>query len=67
MAPTILHALDLPVPSDMDGRVLEEIFTLPRKVQYEDIDNAVSHERVQYREADAEVIEQRLKALGYVE
>jgi predicted AlkP superfamily phosphohydrolase/phosphomutase len=67
MAPTILHALDLPVPSDMDGRVLEEIFTLQRKVQYEDVDNAVSHERVQYAEADAEIIEQRLKALGYVE
>jgi predicted AlkP superfamily phosphohydrolase/phosphomutase len=67
MAPTILHALGLPVPTDMDGRVLEEIFVTPRKVQYEDVDNAVSQAPAQYLAADAEMIEQRLKALGYVE
>ena len=67
MAPTILHTLGLPVPTDMDGRVLEEIFNAPREIQYEEIDNAVSQERVQYLESEAEVIEQRLKALGYVE
>ena len=27
VAPTLLHLLGLPIPSDMDGRVLEEIFT----------------------------------------
>ena len=27
MTPTILHAMELPVPSDMDGRVLTEIFS----------------------------------------
>ncbi|HVI11159.1 MAG TPA: alkaline phosphatase family protein [Candidatus Binatia bacterium] len=67
MAPTLLHALDMPVPSDMDGRVLQEIFVSPRNVQYEQVDNSVSHEKVQYLEAEAEMIEQRLKALGYVE
>lgn len=67
MAPTLLHELGLPVPADMDGRVLEEIFAAPRKVQYEEVDNAVSHERVQYLESEAEMIEERLKALGYVE
>ncbi len=67
MAPTILHALGLPVPSDMDGRVLQEIFDSPRSVQYEQVDNAVSYERVQYMESEAEVIEQRLRDLGYVE
>jgi predicted AlkP superfamily phosphohydrolase/phosphomutase len=67
MAPTVLHALGLPVPTDMDGRVLEEIFSSPRKIQYEDVDNAVSQERVQYLESEAEMIEQRLRDLGYVE
>lgn len=67
MSPTLLHELGLPVPADMDGRVLQEIFNAPREVRYEQVDNAVSHERVQYIESEAEMIEQRLKALGYVE
>lgn len=67
MAPTVLHALGLPVPSDMDGRVLEEIFESPRPVQYEQVDNAVSHERLHYAESEVELIEQRLRDLGYVE
>jgi len=67
MAPTVLHSLGLPVPTDMDGRVLEEIFLDPRKIQYEEIDNAVSHEPMQYLESEAEMIEQRLRDLGYVE
>lgn len=67
MAPTLLHELGLSVPSDMDGRVMTEIFVSPRDVQYEEVDNAVAHERVQYAESEAAVIEQRLRALGYVE
>jgi predicted AlkP superfamily phosphohydrolase/phosphomutase len=67
MAPTILHALGLPVPMDMDGRVLDEIFLSPNKVQYEDVDNAVTQQPVQYLKAEAEMIEQRLRDLGYVE
>ena len=67
IAPTVLHSLDLPVPTDMDGRVLEEIFLEPRKVQYEEVDNAVTHEPVHYLESEAEMIEQRLRDLGYVE
>jgi hypothetical protein len=51
----------------MDGRVLEEIFLTPRTIQYEEVDNAVSQERVQYLESEAEMIEQRLRDLGYVE
>jgi predicted AlkP superfamily phosphohydrolase/phosphomutase len=67
MAPTILHMLGLPVPADMDGRVLEEIFISSRTVQYEQVDNAISQAPSGYLAAEAEVIEQRLKALGYVE
>lgn len=67
LAPTILHALGLPVPRDMDGRVLEQIFSGPQRVEYEDIDNCISQSPLQYQDAEAELIEQRLKALGYVE
>jgi predicted AlkP superfamily phosphohydrolase/phosphomutase len=67
MAPTVLHALGLPVPTDMDGRVLSEIFLNPRTIQYEEVDNAVSHEPAPYLESEAEMIEQRLRDLGYVE
>jgi predicted AlkP superfamily phosphohydrolase/phosphomutase len=67
LAPTILHALGLPVPTDMDGRVLEELFVSPRKVQYQDVDNTVSQAPAGYLASEAEMIEQRLKALGYVE
>lgn len=67
MAPTLLHALGLAVPTDMDGRVLEEIFCNPQKVHHEEIDNAVTHEPMQYLESEAQMIEQRLRDLGYVE
>lgn len=34
LAPTILHLLDLPVPPDMDGSVLEDMLTPEHKQQY---------------------------------
>ena len=67
LAPTILHALDLPVPTDMDGRVLEEIFEHPRTVQFQEIDNSTSHAARDYDQNESEIIEQRLRGLGYVE
>ena len=36
LAPTALHAMGLPVPDDMDGRVLTELFTDGRQVQTAD-------------------------------
>jgi predicted AlkP superfamily phosphohydrolase/phosphomutase len=44
IAPTILHMFGLPVPRDMDGRVLTEIFTEgselgQREVAYEEVDH----------------------------
>lgn len=43
IAPTILHMFDLPVPDDMDGRVLKEIFKegsepAQREVRYQAVD-----------------------------
>lgn len=35
LAPTILHYFDLPVPSDMDGRVIQDAFTTQKEVRFE--------------------------------
>lgn len=67
ITPTVLHLIGLPVPADMDGRVLEEIFVQPPDVRYEDVDNSVVKEAQEYTGEEAELIEQRLKGLGYVE
>ena len=67
LAPTILHALGLSVPSDMDGRVLEEIFLKPSPVRFEDVDNSRLCEAQDHTRQEAELIEQRLRGLGYVE
>jgi predicted AlkP superfamily phosphohydrolase/phosphomutase len=67
LAPTILHALGLTVPNDMDGRVLEEIFCYPTPVRIEAVDNYEMSEIREYGEQETEVLEQRLRALGYVE
>ena len=68
MAPTILHLLGLPVPADMDGRVLEEILSDPKGVSHEDADNDLApREQVDYSAEDNQIIEHRLKSLGYLE
>jgi predicted AlkP superfamily phosphohydrolase/phosphomutase len=68
ISPTVLHLLGLPVPSDMDGRVLEEIFSDWRPVEYEDVDNRMEADKVtEYTAKETELIEQRLRGLGYVE
>ncbi len=68
IAPTVLHLLGLPVPRDMDGRVLEEIFPALPPVSFEEVDQRdISAASTEYTAQEAELIEQRLKGLGYVE
>jgi predicted AlkP superfamily phosphohydrolase/phosphomutase len=73
LAPTILHLLDVASPSDMDGRILEEIFTdsylqaAPVKQTATPGFGPMSADEGVYSSADEEKIEERLKALGYVE
>lgn len=70
LAPTILYALGLPIPPDMDGRVLTEAFT-PEFVQETALqygtENAVRTDfgGTYSDDEEAEVI-QRLADLGYV-
>lgn len=55
IAPTILHMFGLPVPRDIDGRVLKEVFRE---------DSEVARRPVNYREEDeSERVRRRIKAL----
>jgi hypothetical protein len=52
----------------MDGRVLEEILAGLPAVRYEEADNRTDQgTSEEYTAQEAELIEQRLKGLGYVE
>jgi predicted AlkP superfamily phosphohydrolase/phosphomutase len=61
IAPTILHIMDLPIPKDMDGRVISEIFT-------EDSEPACRQVRFVKPDIKQEVRErvQKLKASGTI-
>ena len=68
IAPTVLHLLGLPVPTDMDGRVLQEMFPTNQAVEFEAADTtAFRTARMEYNVEETELIEQRLKGLGYIE
>jgi predicted AlkP superfamily phosphohydrolase/phosphomutase len=73
LAPTILHLMGKPIPSDMDGRLLQEAlrpgwlkenppkFTTPSEGSGEG--QAVAA----YTEDDSARVEERLRSLGYIE
>jgi hypothetical protein len=71
MAPTILYLLGQPVPEDMDGRVLEELFEpafiTRNPIQVRATELSDGGQSAQYTEEEAAVVEERLKALGYIE
>lgn len=55
VAPTILHMFGMPIPKDMDGRVLKEIFK---------DDSPIAKEQIEYKKADEkEKITKQLKTL----
>ncbi len=66
LAPTILHLLNLPVPQDMDGRVLSEIFSESRTVEYGGSAELTRERSDGYSEEDEAEVVERLKDLGYI-
>lgn len=69
VAPTILHLLGLPVPDDMDGRVLTaaltDSFCSDNVVQYERAKPYKVEERGGYSEEEENQVKELLEGLGY--
>ncbi len=65
LAPTILHVMGLPVPSDMDGRVLTKALTDTRAVEFGGTSEGSATTDGYSEEEEAQVIE-RLQDLGYI-
>jgi len=70
IAPTILYIFGIPIPSDMDGRVLKEIFKpdshlAKNEIQYRSIKASLREEYVLTEDEEKE-IKRRLKELGYL-
>ncbi len=70
MAPTILHILGMAVPTDMDGRVAEEIFDpawfAKNPVRTREPYPSVKGAELEMSEEDRQEIIERLKGMGYV-
>jgi predicted AlkP superfamily phosphohydrolase/phosphomutase len=71
VAPTVLYALGLPIPEDMDGRPLLEIFDQdyreghPVRYAPSEASEGIAAE-TQYDQEEAAEMERRLRGLGYV-
>lgn len=68
LAPTILHIMGIPIPLDLDGRVLQECFADDRAEQPRFQSTSLSEHVPDYAYTAEEerVIEERLKGLGYL-
>lgn len=69
VTPTLLAGLGLPVPADMEGRVLREIFDRPIAVEYEPPQSrdVAAAEKPMLSAEDEAVLASRLTDLGYLE
>lgn len=70
LAPTILHLMDLPVPEDVDGKVLQEIFkpgSAPddRPIRFRQGTGSSTVISDQQIHEDEQAVRDRLRALGY--
>ena len=70
IAPTVLHLMGLPVPKDIDGRVLShyltDSFMESNAVRYKDINTDKRSVDEAFQTEDESEIKKRLRALGYL-
>ena len=74
LAPTILYTMGLPVPEDMDGKVLTEAFSSThleshpvRYVVFEKVASRKEEWAATYSPEEAEATRERLQDLGYID
>ncbi|MGB2705437.1 MAG: alkaline phosphatase family protein [Candidatus Omnitrophota bacterium] len=72
LTPTILHVLGVPIPDDLDGRVLREIFEpgspyAEQETRYQGPSVIEREEKKAYSKREEEKVKKRLEALGYIE
>jgi len=69
ITPTVLAMLGLPVPADMEGKVLNDAFTAALKVVYEPPKKLQPQEVPEqiYSEQEQKMLTERLSDLGYLE
>ena len=71
IAPTILYLMGLPIPADMDGHALIDIFTeefrKTRKIEFER-ERTVPRKKSEaiFSESDKKKVEERLRGIGYI-
>jgi predicted AlkP superfamily phosphohydrolase/phosphomutase len=70
LAPTILAAMGVPIPDDMDGRVLteafEEDFFGKRPIRYTDARASGPVDELELTPEQEEMVKERLRGLGYI-
>lgn len=70
VAPTILYIMNIPVPSEMDGKVISEIFTREflqsHVICYREEEILEEGQRFEWSKEDEEILKERLKRLGYL-
>ena len=73
VAPTILYLMGQSIPEDMDGKVLNELldpgYVVSHPIRYEKTEQQGTDSTAQgkYSAEEAAQVEERLKALGYIE
>lgn len=70
LAPTILYLMGVPIPTDMDGVVLESVlkpeFLAKHPIQIAELEETIEDAGSGFSEEEAEMVAERLRGLGYV-
>jgi predicted AlkP superfamily phosphohydrolase/phosphomutase len=70
IAPTILYDMGLPIPEDIDGKIIEEVFVDSYKAnspRYASINKEIEKKEESLTKEDEESMKQALKGLGYID